>query len=336
MKKTALILILNLFFVSVFCQETTVKDQLKVLAKQLESKYTGRDGIKIALLQFRTSNDFITRFNDFARDEFVVNYQGSSKFSLIDPIISARVVEAKEWNLQKVNSFPYYDELGQAFMQQAGYVPNGYVYGEIRDNEMSITITAFLVLSGSTDAKAVAAVTFDSNEQTDYLLGKPVKKRAKPQAAVVQEQVVQPVQPVVQPQVQPQQPQPQVVPQTTAVELPSADYDDFKIKITEVKLLGSNMIINFLATNNANLDKDLTIVGTPTRFFDSNGNEYVNEEKALGSSTGTYNAYLKLIPGIPVKGQLNFSNVPPDADIKMIEIGINEGKISFRDLPVKR
>ena len=152
----------------------------------------------------------------------------------------------------------------------------------------------------------------------------------------VQEQVVQPVQPVVQPQAQPQQTQPQAVQQTPVVELPSADFDDFKIKITEVKLRGTNMIINFLATNNSNLDKELVIVGTPTRFFDSNGNEYVNEEKALGSSTGTYNVYLKLIPGIPVKGQLSFGNVPPDADIKMIEIGINDGKISFRDLPVAR
>ena len=96
------------------------------------------------------------------------------------------------------------------------------------------------------------------------------------------------------------------------------------------------MSISFMLVNNAQIDQTITITGNGTRFFDSGGNEYVNQTIVLGTSRSDYSVYKQLAPGVPVKGEIVFSQVPPTADIVLIEILLNDGKVTFRNLPVKK
>lgn len=339
MKKIFLLISLFLgLYTQYFAQEITLKDQIRQLASDVESKYNGRDGIKLALLEFRLSTDQLTKFNQVIRDEFVIALQNSKKFSFIDPMVSAGIAREKEWSLAKVTNFGYYDNLGKAFMEKAGYVPNAYLYGQINDNDLTVTITAYLVMSGSTDAKVVSAISVDATEQTDQLLGKPVKfrpkKEKKPDTVFVERTVIiqtPPPQPQTVPQPPPQQ---QITPQSFTY--PSATYSNFTFTVTDVRLSGNNMSISFMLVNNAQIDQAITITGNGTRFFDSGGNEYVNQTIVLGTSRSDYSVYKQLAPGVPVKGEIVFSQVPPTADIVLIEILLNDGKVTFRNLPVKK
>ena len=328
---------------SLFSQTSALREPLKELSSDLETRYKGRPGIKIALLEFRTTDDRLLAFNNFIRDEFVLNYQKSTRFKLIDPFMSAKVATDNAWSMKTVSSFPYYEKLGKQFMEKTGYVPDAYIYGQIQDNQESITITAYVVFTGSTDAKVISAISFPSDEQTDRLLGKPVKIRpkAKPKADTVyveKQIVVQSVpdtiyidRPVVVEPVPVKIAEPEVV---QPLNLPSADYEQFHFQLTEVKYIGEQLFIRFTVVNNFNMEKVLYVNAHSTRIIDNEGNEYLHPEAMLGMANSTHSVNKKMVPGIPMKGEIVFSKIPMNLTIKLLEVGVQDDKIMFKDLPV--
>jgi hypothetical protein len=334
---------------SLFSQTSALREPLKELSSDLELRYKGRPGIKIALLEFRTSDDRLLPFNAFIRDEFVLNYQKSTEFKLIDPFMSAKVATDNAWSMKTVSSFPYYEKLGRQFMEKTGYVPDAYIYGQIQDNQESITITAYMVFTGSTDAKVIYAISFPSDEQTDRLLGKPVKIRPKvkpaPDTVYVEKRIEVKSDPdtvyverliVVEPEVEiaPQaEPEPAIIPSDG---LPAADYEQFHFQLTEIRYIGDKLYIRFTVVNNNNIENELYIGAPATRIITNEGDEYLRPEVSLGSAQSNYSVNKKLVSGIPMKAELVFSQIPPDLTIKLLEISVQDGKIMFKELPVGR
>ncbi len=325
-----------------FAQASALREPLSALSTDLESRYNGRQGVKVALLEFRTTDDRLLPFNEFIRDEFVLNYQNSKAFKLIDPLMSARLATENGWSMKTVSSFPYYEKLGRQFMERTAYVPDIYLYGQIQDNEESITVTAYMVFTGSTDAKVIAAVSFPSDEQTDRLLKKPIKKRPKPlpktDTVVVIKQIEVQSKPdtVYVERVVKEVSEPVEIVSAPPSSLPSADYENFHFQLTEVSFNGEKLHIRFTVENRSELESMFYLTVNPTRIIDQDGNEYLHPEAKLGSATSTYSVNKKLAAGIPMKGELVFSNVPKKALIKLLEIGVQDEKISFRDLPVQK
>jgi len=338
MRQHVFVLLLMLLSQIIPAQPSAIKEPIKKLSSDLEQKYHGRDGAKIALLEFRTTDDRLLPFNAFIRDEMVLNYQGSSKFELIDPYMAAKIAAGNGWSMKKVSSFPFYEKLGQQFMEKTGYVPDAWIYGQIQDNEESITLTAYLVPTGSTIAKAIAAVSFPSDEQTDRLLGKPVKNRVKPKP--------EPDTIVIEHHIVIEKPEPQVpvfepVPEAEPVadytgNLPSADYEQFHLQLTSVCFIGEKLHIVFSVTNTGNIEKMLYITSYRSRIINNEGDEYQHPGVTLGSSESTHSVNKKMVPGITMKGELIFSKIPADLKIRLLEIGIQDEKITFKDLPVSR
>jgi len=340
-----LMMIFAAFFMhpSLFSQTSSMKQPLRQLSSDLEFRYSGRSKINVALLEFRTTDDRLLPFNAFIRDEFVMNYQQSSKFKLIDPFMSAKVAADNGWSMKTVSSFPYYDMLGKQFMEKTGFVPDAWLYGQIQDNEESITITAYMVITGSANAKVISAISFPSDEQTDRLLGKPIKIRPKikptPDTVFVERRIDVKSDPdtvyverriVVEPEIE-NEPEKTVIPKNG---LPSADYEQFHFQLTGLKYVGEKLYISYTVVSSFDIEKLLYVNGQSTRIIDNEGNEYLRPEAGLGSAKSTYSVNKQMIPGIPMKGELVFSQVPPDVSVKLLEISVQEGKILFKDLPV--
>jgi hypothetical protein len=305
-------------------QEINLREQIKILVTELESKYTDRPGIKIALLEFRTSENKLVPFNNFCRDEIAKNLQNSTNFKLIDLNISATIAKEKQWNNDVSNNFGFFDDLGRSFMEKSGYVPVAYLYGIISDNDESITITAYLSPSGLSEAKSVSTITFDASEKTDKLLGKAithVKKQPTTEVETTSQNTNK----------QSSNDKPSQSNNYTSI-----TSGNFTIKITEVKYSFQTMIFNFIITNNNGTDEDLTIYNNYSRFFDSAGNEYIFEDISLGASKSDYSVYNSLAPNIPLKGSATYYKVPENADVALLELQLNNNKVTFKNLFVRK
>ena len=172
MRNPLLILLIFFYSLVVSSQETNLSDQFKTLANDLESKYTDRPGIKVAILEFRTSDNKIVPFSNVCSQEMADNLRNSMNFKLMDSNVYAAIAKEKPWSNDAANSYEYMDDLGRIFMEKTGDVPVAYIYGIITDNNQSITITAYLVSLGASEAKSVATINIDATEKTDSLLGK--------------------------------------------------------------------------------------------------------------------------------------------------------------------
>jgi hypothetical protein len=172
MRKLFLVFIFTTNVILAKTQDTTLSDQFQTLASELESKYSDRPGIKVAILEFRTSEDKTIPLNNFCCQEIAQSLKNSMNFKLMDPIIYANIAKEKPWSIHAANNYEFMDDLGRIFMEKSGDVPVAYIYGIITDNQKSITITAYLSSMGINEAKAVASITIDANEKTNELLGK--------------------------------------------------------------------------------------------------------------------------------------------------------------------
>ena len=332
-----------LMTMNLYSQTSALREPLKELCSDLETRYQGRQGVKVALLEFRTTDDRLLPFNAFIRDEFVLNYQKSKPFRLIDPLMSAKVATDNGWSMKTVSSFPYYEKLGRQFMERTGYVPDIYLYGQIQDNEESITITAYMVFTGSTDAKVIAAISFPSDEQTDRLLNKPIRKRPKPLPKADTVYVEKRIEVKLKPdtvyvdriiQTEPVKVEPPIVVKSS--DLPSADYESFHFQLTEIIFIGDKLHIRYSVENKNLTEKHLYVTAYNSRIIDNDGNEFLGPEVSMGSATSTHSVNKNLASSIPLKGELVFSNVPKTLTIKLLEMGVQDEKISFRDLIISR
>lgn len=152
-----------------------VKENIQKMATEFEAKYPGRIKVKIAILQFRTKDNQLTRFNQYLQDEFFSMYKNSPRFEVIDQVSVNRLLESSNWNLENSSSFEKYTELSEQLFRNVGVIPDAFIYGVIEDNIETITISGYIVPNGIMSNSIGSVIKFNSSEVTDQLLGKQVR-----------------------------------------------------------------------------------------------------------------------------------------------------------------
>jgi hypothetical protein len=326
--------------------EAQIKQSVRNIAKELEAKHPGSSKLKVAILEFRTSDNGLTRFNQFIQDELVAYYASSKRFEIIDPNAINRLVTSYGWDLEKSNSFQVYSELSELIFKNLGVVPGAFIYGQVNDNNENITITGYLVPNGIKSTNIFYAQTFQSSGITDNLLGKPIRKpepKPEPQVVIVEKPVVVEKQVVVE---KPVYIEKEVVVEKPVyiekpVEKPQLSEGKFVGKVGELefelihaKVAGDRIEVLVSVVNNTRDDK---IDYLDCRFIDPDGNEF---------NSPSYESTLRsrdLIEGVSIKGTISFrgNNIQRTKGFTVIEINVYQngklaGTLRFRNVPVSQ
>ncbi len=351
--------IITLFIVSFFALSGLIAQEqedlaivINKIAKDLEAKHSGANKIKIAILQFRTKDNKLTKFNDFIQDELYQAYKGSSRFEVIDQNAINDLIQSYGWTNDKARNFDHNENFGKFIFEQLGYVANAIIFGQIADNDETITLTAYLVPNG-VNRNIMSVEKFKSTSFTDKLLGKPIRERkTEPQVIYVEKEVVveKPVvvEKVVEKEVIVEKPvivekvieKEVIVEKPVTVNKPSMSFKakigDYDFEITSVTFTGNKIVITLIAKNDI---EDGYIYGIDSRFFDADGNEF---NSGMGYNTLRDR---KLMKGIPLKGVINFEDnkVSRVSEIQALEINVYKsfgsnmlGSIRFHNVPVTR
>jgi hypothetical protein len=323
--------------------DNEIKQCLAKIANELEAKHPGSNRIKVAILEFRTSENELTNFNQFIQDELNATYRNSKRFEVIDQNAINRLITTYGWDLNKGNSFHVYSELSELIFKTIGMVPNAFIYGQVNDNDQTITITGYLVPNGISSTNIYSRQTITSSALTDKLLGKPIRKtepKPEPQVVIVEKPVIvekevvveKPVyiekEVVVEKPVYIEKPQPQTSSQKFADRI-----GDLEFEMTEVKSMGDRIEITLVVVN-SKIDDNIAYM--EARFIDMDGNEFNSHS---GQNTFRNRS---LIEGVPIKGTITFNdaNVQRTQNIAVIEIKVygtgnkHLGSLRFRNVPV--
>ena len=79
----------------------------------MESKHSGANKIKVAILQFRTKDNKLTKFNDFIQDELSLAYKNSTRFEVIDQNAINDLIQSYGWTNDKARSFEHNEDFGK-------------------------------------------------------------------------------------------------------------------------------------------------------------------------------------------------------------------------------
>lgn len=101
----------------------------------------------------------------------------------------------------------------------------------------------------------------------------------------------------------------------------------------------NNVIIKLEIINHDPEDKQIIITGN-TKFYDNLNREWTVNKRELGNKTATFSSIRlrhKIISKIPNDLVLTFYNVNNTAtSINLLKLGINDGKIEMRNIPINR
>jgi len=304
------------------------------MAQELESKYPGKTKVKVALLQFRTSDNQLNPFNQFILDEITEVFKNSRRFEIIDPNSVNRLVKSSGWSLDNSLSFKSYNDLGELIFKNVGIAADAFIYGQIVDNIESITLTGYVIPGGMKSSNIQSMVRFASSELTDQLLGKPIRQRpvAKQKidtVIVYKEKIIE--KPIyVEKEVVIEKPV--YVEKTQTKETAQASnwkskLGNLEIEIVKAENIGGNIIITVNLLNNV---EDQVLSTVSARFFDPSGNEFDNGNNTIG--------WANLIAEIPAKKTITFRGDLNNVElIRVIEIEFNQiGKVQIKNIPVSK
>ncbi|MDX9771089.1 MAG: hypothetical protein RBT19_12055 [Tenuifilaceae bacterium] len=156
-------------------QEEELKQQIERLATELEAKYRGRGKVKVAILQFRTSDNRLTPFNQFMQDELNRIYSSSERFQVIDQKAVNQVLIDFKWSLEMSSDFRQYSNLSESIFMAVREVPEVFIYGQVDDKGGKVRLTCYLVPNGLTSTNLYSSQEFSASELTNHLLGKPYR-----------------------------------------------------------------------------------------------------------------------------------------------------------------
>jgi len=154
-------------------QEEQVKQQIERLATELEAKYQGKGKVKVAILQFRTSDNRLTPFNQYLQDELNRIYGSSERFEVIDQNAVNQVLVDFKWSLDMSSDFRQYSNLSESIFLAVREIPEVFIYGHIDDKGDKVRLICYLVPNGLTSTNLYSSQDFSASEFTNRLLGKP-------------------------------------------------------------------------------------------------------------------------------------------------------------------
>ena len=353
MKTTLLLLVSILLINYTNAQESLLSDHIKSLSNELEANYAGKKTIQVAVLDFRTSDNRITAFNTYLQNAFQSNYKGSVAFRLIDQNNINRLLSNSNWDLDQSNDFTTYASLREDIFSTLGVGADAFIYGQINDNDETITITAYLIPQGVKPSRTHATITFPSSEETDRLLGKPVKQRPKPRpqrdtVVVVRDRIVEREVRLVDTVVIEREVERPVVVREKIAE-PSdnvINIHGYRFELNSIERLHDGSLTCKMTVTRTHRDMELTIYRNhwrgSTKLFDSSGAEYNPESIAIAnkSEKGSYIGH-RFIENVPTPVTFRVQDVDPEiALISLFEIVLGDASadafnIQFRNIRIE-
>lgn len=336
---TTFLCFLTLSFSGLANNENALKESINKIAQELESKYPGRGKVKVAILQFRTSDNRLLPFNQYVLDELNTIYRSSNRFEVIDQNAMNRIVDGFKWSLEMSNDFRQYSSLSEQIFKSIGQVPEIFIYGQINDRGDNISLTGYLVPNGLKSTNIYSTQVFLSSEVTDKLLGKPIRKsqpksQQQTQVVVVEKQVVVEKPVYIEKEVIVEKP---VYIEKPVQQAPQGKFTgklgDMEFELIQAKNYGNRIEVEMSVVNKTMDDK---IGYIESRFIDPDGNEF--------SSNYTHTTFQRrdLIEGVTIKGIITFKEgaMQRVQNMAVIEISVRGegnkelGTLRFRGVPV--
>ena len=326
--------------------DEALKANIQKIAQELESRQPGRTKVRVAILEFRTTDNRITPFNSYIQDQLGQAYRNSNRFDVIDQNAINRILKDFGWSLDKTNDFMNYADLSEKIHRELGMVPNAFIYGQINDNNETINLTGYLIPNGVRSSNINSSQVFASSAVTDRLLGKPVRRpepKPEPKVVYVEREVPVYKEVIVEKEVVVEK----EVEVPVYIEKPTkhprdrqSDFTgtvgDMEFELTEAKALGDRVEVSITIVNNKMDDR---IESIQSRFIDPDGNEFNSN---IHSNTLRRR---DLIEAIPIRGTITFrgNNIQRTQNMAVIEINVYGtghrnllGTLRFRNVPVTR
>lgn len=343
-------LIIVLFFASILAiaQEKTLDAKILDLSKNVEKKFpmTGTNyiGVTKLLMEDGTENQLCK----YLAEEINKNFENSNVFAPADRDLVLKEFAKNNFNYNNINNQKLLDKISQSLHAVTNVFIENYLFGTVKDygDIIKINIKIVNVSTGNT----IVNFTYDlqSDETTDKLLGKPIRKKAKKvdTVVVVKEKVVTKEVPVTtsnSPISTSDKPNTQVkqveTSQNTGTIFPlSKKIDTFTFTLLDCYYDGGKVEIPFTFINDTDAEEDLSMkISYNTRFFSNNGVEY-NYGYLEFSNDRYYHTFNKLMPAqIRFNGKLVFESVKSnEKSMQLLEIIVNGKKLSVRDIPISR
>ncbi len=118
------------------------------LVGDLTIKYTNKYKVHFAVLQFRTEDDKVSRFNHVIQNEIISALGNISNIKVIEQYSVNHLIEEQGWSLANSSSFKVYSNLNESLFKSAGIIADVFVYGVVRVDSNSVTITGYLIPDG--------------------------------------------------------------------------------------------------------------------------------------------------------------------------------------------
>ncbi|MGE0077752.1 MAG: hypothetical protein AB7S48_07830 [Bacteroidales bacterium] len=341
-----LLCVLTISFVSFAGDEDALKQSIATIAKELVVKHPGSSRAKVAILQFRTNQNKVTPFSSYVQDQLLMNFQ-NTRFEVIDQNEINKIVDEYGWDLSKCTNFKVYSELSEIIFRKIGMVPSAFIYGQINDNDETITLTGYVVPNGLKSTNISSTQIFNSSAVTDKLLGKPVRqpKIEEPKVVVVEKPVVVEKQVIVEKQVVVEKPvyieKPVYVEKEESKPVVEAKTEyaqkigNLEFEMTDITFKGDRVEVGLRIVNNQSDDK---INYIESRFIDDQGNEF---KSSYVSNTFRHR---ELIEKVAIKGTITFDgdNIDKSQTMAVIEISVFDstnslmGTLRFRNVPIAK
>jgi len=300
---------------------SSVDNAASKLAADLEKAYGKKGKIYLAVADIVVPTNPDAQFGEYLTTSLTGSLKGSAAFMVVDQEGVSSSLKKMKMLFNKPYDYAILNKVSQAIHSATQVVPQGYLYGQIKDlgKEIQITLKAIDAISGSTIA--MASVKFPSDEITDGLLGKPVRevKAAASQPTVLEKPVQEKA----------------VVASSAAVKF---KVDVFQVELKSATLQADRTLtLNFLVTNESEDQKRFVFNVGRTSIFDAEGNQYNGEGASIGSSSNErVNDFGANVPSqIPVKATVNFLKVSSKLkEIKAVQLYILDREFMLKNIPI--
>ncbi|KAB2872457.1 MAG: hypothetical protein F9K37_00210 [Bacteroidales bacterium] len=148
-------LITSLFLLlTITCNPINIQSDLALenavakLVSELTIKYSNKYKVHFAVLQFRTEDDKVSRFNHVIQNEIIAALRDISNIMVIEQYSGNHLLEEQGWSLANFPSFKVYSSLNESLFKSTGIIADVFVYGVVRVDGDNISITGYLLPDG--------------------------------------------------------------------------------------------------------------------------------------------------------------------------------------------
>ncbi|HOZ15516.1 MAG TPA: hypothetical protein PK784_12055 [Tenuifilaceae bacterium] len=148
----------------------TIEESVNQFTKELANKYSSNFKVSVAILEFRTSSNKVSRLNQLIQKELHQSIAAYNNFKVIEQYSVNHILEEQGWSLENANSFKSYSAINEKLFKNTGTIADVFLYGIISLDEENVFITGCIVPGGviSNGSKKTFKIPVN-NLPSDYL-----------------------------------------------------------------------------------------------------------------------------------------------------------------------